>query len=139
MQEHEEIRMPEEPGRLNAHAPVEVLLRIRTSQGEERPVLIGRTSTPYLRPNGAIVVVRPPFDANRMPPLKRADNLRANFRRSQNEIFEAMGTVSWVRPKAFLPSGLAVSFIGITFDGDPDDRALELAAFLSRESLMPPG
>ncbi len=138
MAEADEIRMPDEPGRLMAHSPVDVLLTLRTTQGEERPLLAGRCMTPHLRPNGAIVVVRPQLPANRLPPVKRSDAVHVRLRRSQQEALDADGTVSWVRAKAFLPSGLAVSLIGVTFDGDPDERALEVAAFLARQSITPP-
>ena len=61
------------------------------------------------------------------------------LKRSQAEILEADGTVSWVRPKAFLPSGLAVSLVGVTFDWDAEERVLEVAAFLARQSVPPSG
>jgi hypothetical protein len=137
MAEAEEIRMPEEPGRLMAHASVDVMLTLRTAQGEARPLLAGRTTTHYIRPNGVIIVVRPQIAAGRLPPVKRPDAVHVRLKRSQNELLEADGVVSWVRAKAFLPSGLAVSFIGVTFEGDPDERALELAAFLARPSAPP--
>jgi hypothetical protein len=132
----EEIRMPDEPGRLIQHGPVDVLLSLRSVHGEQRPVLAGRCTTPHLRPNGAILVVRPQLTT--MPPVKRADTVHAKFRRSQSELLDVDATVSWVRPKAFLPSGLAVSLIGITFDWDPAERVLQVAAFLSRQSIVPP-
>ena len=137
MAETEEIRMPDEPARLIQHAPVDVLLTLRTGQGEERPVLTGRSTTPHVRPNGVIIVVRPPLDANRMPPVKRTDSVRVRLRRSQAETLDAEGKVSWVRPKAFLPSGLAVSLVGVTFDWDAAEHVLEVAAFLARQSLVP--
>jgi hypothetical protein len=138
MAEPEEIRMPDEPSRLIQHGSVDVLVTLRSGQGEERPVLAGRCTTPHLRPNGVIVVVRPQLDANRMPPVKRSDSVRVRLKRSLDEVLEADGTVSWVRPKAFLPSGLAVSLVGVTFDWDAEERALEIAAFLARQSLLPP-
>jgi hypothetical protein len=138
MAESEEIRMPDEPGRLIQHSPVDSLLTLRTGQGEERAVLAGRCTTQHLRPNGAILVVRPPFAAGAPPPLKRTDSVRVKFRRPHEEPIEADGVVSWVRPKAFLPSGLSVSLIGITFDWDAEEMALEIAAFLARQSLAPP-
>lgn len=138
MAEAEEIRMPDEPGRLLQHAPIDVLLTLRTGQGEERPVLAGRCTTPHVRPNGVIIVVKPQLTANVSPPVKRSDHVRVKLRRSQDEAIEGEGTVSWVRPKAFLPSGLAVSLIGVTFDWDPEEMALEVAAFLSRKSAAPP-
>jgi hypothetical protein len=73
-----------------------------------------------------------------MPPVKRSDSVRVRLKRSLDEVLEADGTVSWVRPKAFLPSGLAVSLVGVTFDWDAEERALEIAAFLARQSLLPP-
>jgi hypothetical protein len=135
--EPEEIRIPDEPARLLQHAPVDVLITLRAAQGEERTVLAGRCTTPHLRPNGTIVVVRPQLDAGRMPPLKRADTVRVRLKRSGNEVLEADGVVSWVRPKAFLPSGQAVSLVGVTFSWDADERVLEVAAFLARPSLPP--
>jgi hypothetical protein len=163
--EAEEIRMPDEPGRLMAHSSVDVTLTLRTSharearasgassggtaprgargaatphkQNEEKPLLAGRCTTHYVRPNGVIIEVRPQLVAGRPAPVKRPDLVHVRLRRSQNETLEADGVVSWVRPKAFLPSGQAVSFIGVTFDGDPDERALELAAFLARPSAPP--
>ena len=135
--EVEEIRMPDEPGRLTAHSSVDVTLTLRTSHGEEKPLLAGRLTTQYIRPNGVIIVVRPQLVAGRPTPVKRPDLVHVRLRRSQNETLEADGVVSWVRPKAFLPSGQAVSFIGVTFEGDPDERALELAAFLARVSAPP--
>ena len=135
--EAEEIRMPDEPGRLMAHSSVDVTLTLRTSHGEEKPLLAGRCTTHYVRPNGVIIEVRPQLVAGRPAPVKRPDLVHVRLRRSQNETLEADGVVSWVRPKAFLPSGQAVSFIGVTFDGDPDERALELAAFLARASAPP--
>jgi hypothetical protein len=131
----EEIRMPDEPARLIQHGPVDVLLSLRSAHGERRPVLAGRSTTQHLRPNGAILVIRPQLTT--MPPVKRGDSVHAKFRRSQSEMLDADATVSWVRPKAFLPSGLAVSLIGVTFDWDPMERELEVAAFLSRQSLVP--
>ena len=65
------------------------------------------------------------------------DAVRVRLKRSQNEAMEVDGVVSWVRPKAFLPSGLAVSLVGVTFDGDPDERVLEVTTFLSRQSVTP--
>jgi hypothetical protein len=138
MPESEEIRMPDEPARLIQHSSVDVLVTLRSGQGEERSVLAGRCTSPHVRPNGVIIVVRPQLDAGRMPPVKRADKVRVRLKRSQAEILEGEGTVSWVRPKAFLPSGLAVSLVGVTFDWDAEERALEIAAFLARESLVPP-
>jgi hypothetical protein len=138
MTEVDEIRMPEEPGRLMAHSAVDVLMMLRGSQRDDRPLLAGRCTTHYLRPNGVIVVVRPQLVANRSAPVKRADSVHVKLKRSQNETMEVDGVVSWVRPKAFLPSGLAVSLVGITFDGDPDERVFEITVFLSRQSLTPP-
>ena len=138
MVEVDEIRMPEDPGRLIAHTAVDVLMTLRTGQGEERPLLAGRCTTHHLRPNGVIVVVRPQLVANRPQPLKRSDTVHVRLKRSQNETMEVDGVVSWVRAKAFLPSGLAVSLIGVTFDGDPDERVFEVTAFLSRQSAAPP-
>jgi hypothetical protein len=138
MPDAEEIRLPDDPSRLIQHTPIDVLITVVTGQGEQRPVLGGRCSTPHLRPNGAIVVVKPQLPPNQMPPVKRSDAVHVRFRRSQNETLEVDGTVSWVRQKAFLPSGLAVSFVGITFGWDAEDRALEVAAFLARQSLLPP-
>ena len=138
MAEVDEIRMPEEPGRLMAHSAVDVLMTLRTGQGEERPLLAGRCTTHHLRPNGVIVVVRPQLVANRSQPVKRSDAVHVRLKRSQDEKLEADGVVSWVRAKAFLPSGLAVSLIGITFDGDSDERVFEVTAFLSRKSATPP-
>ena len=138
MADVDEIWMPEEPGRLMAHSAVDVQMMLRTPQGEERPLLAGRCTTHHLRPNGVIVVVRPQLVANKLPPVKRADAVHVRLRRSQNETMEVDGVVSWVRPKAFLPSGLAVSLVGITFDGDPDERVFEVTAFLSRQSVTPP-
>ena|SRR5689334_3228044 len=135
--EGEEIRMPDEPGRLTAHSSVDVTLTLRTSHGEEKPLLAGRCTSQYIRPNGVIIAVRPQLVAGRPTPVKRSDLVHVRLRRSQNETLEADGVVSWVRPKAFLPSGQAVSFIGVTFEGDPDERALELAAFLARVSAPP--
>jgi hypothetical protein len=132
----EEIRMPDEPARFVQHQPVDVLMTLSTSVGEEKTVLAGRCTTPHLRPNGAIVVVRPPLDATRSPPLKRADPVRARFRKS-GETLEARGSVSWVRPKAFLPSGLSVSLVGVTFDGDSEAMELEVAAFLGTADVPP--
>jgi hypothetical protein len=136
MREPEEIRMPDEPARLVQHNPIDVLITLCVSATEERSVLVGRSTTPHLRPNGAIVVVRPQLEAGRMPPLRRGDTVRAKFRRG-GATLDADGTVSWIRPKAFLPSGLAVSLIGITFSWDAEAMALELAAFLARPSLPP--
>jgi hypothetical protein len=136
MSEPEEIRMPDDPARLVQHDFVEVWMSLLTSQGEQRSLLAGRCTTPHLRPNGAIVVVRPPFEAGR-PPVRRGDGVTARFKRSLGELFDASGKVSWIRPKAFLPSGLAVSLVGITFDWEADDHGLELAAFLSRKSASP--
>lgn len=137
MAESEEIRMPDEPARLIQHSSVDVLVTLRTGQGEERPLLAGRCTTPHLRPNGVIIVVRPQLDANRMPPVKRSDTVRVRLKRTLDEVLEANGTVSWVRPKAFLPSGLAVSLVGVTFDWDAEEHGLEVAAFLARQSLPP--
>jgi hypothetical protein len=137
MAESEEIRMPDEPARLIQHGSVDVLVTLRTGQGEERPLLTGRCTTPHLRPNGVIIVVRPQLDANRMPPVKRSDSVRVRLKRTLDEVLEANGTVSWVRPKAFLPSGLAVSLLGVTFDWDAEEHGLEVAAFLARQSLPP--
>src|SRR5215471_13727183 len=113
MAEAEEIRMPEDPGRLIAHSAVDVLMTLRPGQGEQRPLLAGRCTTHHLRPNGVIVVVRPQLVANRPTPVKRTDPVHVRLKRSQDETMEVDGVVSWVRPKAFLPSGLAVSLVGI--------------------------
>lgn len=134
--DREEIRMPDDPARLNQHSPVDVFVTLRTGRGEDKAVLAGRCSTQHLRPNGVIVVVKPQLPANHVP-LRRSDTVHARFKRSEGETLEANGTVSWVRPKAFLPSGMAVSLFGITFDWDPEENALTLAAFLSRPSLAP--
>jgi len=135
--EADEIHMPLDPGQLVAHSAVDVHIMLRAGQGEQRPVLAGRCTTHHLRPNGIIVVVRPQLVANRPPPVKRSDAVHVRLKRSQNETMELDGVVSWVRPKAFLPSGLAVSLIGITFEGDPDERVLEVTTFLSRHSVTP--
>lgn len=137
MAEGDEIRMPAEPGHLVAHSAVDVQMTLRAGQSEQRPLLAGRCTTHHLRPNGVIVVVRPQLVANRPPPVKRGDAVHVRLKRSQDETMEVDGVVSWVRPKAFLPSGLAVSLVGVTFDGDPDDRVLEVTTFLSRQSLTP--
>jgi len=137
MAEREEIRMPDEPAKLLQNAPIDVLLVLRSGQGEERPVLGGRCSTPHLRPNGAIIVVKPQLATGQPVPVRRADSVVVRLRRSQNELLEAPGIVSWVRPKAFLPSGLAVSLLGVTFDWDPEEMVLEVAAFLARQSMPP--
>jgi hypothetical protein len=138
MAEPEEIRMPDEPARLIQHSPIDVIVTLRTGQREERPVLAGRCTTPHLRPTGVIIVVRPQLDANRLPPVRRSDSVRVRLKRSLDELLEADGTVSWVRPKAFLPSGLAVSLVGVTFDWDAEEHVLEVAAFLARQSFAPP-
>lgn len=138
MAESDEIRMPDDPARLLQHGAVDVLVTLRSGQAEERSVLAGRCTSPHVRPNGVIIVVRPQLDPGRMPPVKRSDKVRVRLKRSQAEILEADGTVSWVRPKAFLPSGLAVSLVGVTFDWDAEERVLEVAAFLARQSLLPP-
>ena len=130
--------MPDEPGRLMAHSSVDVVLMHRTPHGEARPLLAGRCTTHHLRPNGVIVFVRPQLTAGKLPPVKRADQVHVRLKRSMNELLEVDGVVSWVRAKAFLPSGLAVSLIGVTFDGDAEARAPEVAAFLSRQSVVPP-
>jgi len=135
--EPEEIRMPDDPARLLQHAPVDVLITLRAAQGEERTVLAGRCTTPHLRPNGAIVVVRPQLDVGRAPPLKRADVVHVRLKRSGDEVLDGDGVVSWVRPKAFLPSGQAVSLVGVTFSWDAEEKVFEVAAFLSRPSLPP--
>jgi hypothetical protein len=114
-----------------------VQMTLRSGQGEQRPLLAGRCTTHHLRPNGVIVVVRPQLVANRPAPVKRSDEVHVRLKRSQGETMEVDGVVSWVRPKAFLPSGLAVSLVGITFDGDPDERVLEITTFLSRHSVTP--
>src|ERR1041384_8602075 len=90
--EPEEIHMPEDPARLVQHGPVDVLVSLRTSHGEERVVLGGRTTTQHLRPNGAIVVVRPQFTAGHASPLKRAAIVKLVFRRS-GETIDALGAV----------------------------------------------
>ena len=138
MTEVDEIRMPAEPAHLVAHTAVDVQVTARMAHGDQRPLLAGRCTTHHLRPNGVIVVVRPQLVANRPAPVKRADPVHVRLKRSQDETLEADGVVSWVRPRAFLPSGLAVSLIGITFDGDPDERVLEVTTFLSRQSVSPP-
>lgn len=135
--EIDEIRMPPEPGHLVAHSAVDVQMTLKSGHGEQRPLLAGRCTTHHLRPNGVIVVVRPQLVANRPAPVKRADAVHVRLKRSQGETMEVGGVVSWVRPKAFLPSGLAVSLVGVTFDGDPDERVLEITAFLSRHSVTP--
>lgn len=137
MTEVDEIRMPPEPGHLVAHSAVDVQMTLRSGQGEQRPLLSGRCTTHHLRPNGVIVVVRPQLVANRPAPVKRTDAVHVRLKRSQGETMEVDGVVSWVRPKAFLPSGLAVSLVGVTFDGDPDERVLEVTTFLSRHSVTP--
>ncbi|HEX4334422.1 MAG TPA: hypothetical protein VH062_00835 [Polyangiaceae bacterium] len=138
MTDANEIRMPEEPSRLVAHSAVEVLMTLQRSQGDSRPLLTGRCTTHHLRPNGVIVVVRPQLVAKGPTPVKRADAVHVRLKRSQNETMDVDGVVSWLRARAFLPSGLAVSLIGITFDGDPDERVFEVTEFLSRQSLTPP-
>ena len=74
MAESEEIRMPDEPARLIQHSSVDVLVTLRSGQGEERSVLAGRCTSPHVRPNGVIIVVRPQLDSARMPPVKLAPN-----------------------------------------------------------------
>jgi hypothetical protein len=116
---------------------VDLMVTLRTAQGEARPVLGGRCTTPHLRPNGVIVVVKPQIQAGQSMIVKRSDTVTVTLRRSQAERLEAPGVVSWVRPRAFLPSGLAVSLFGVTFDWDPEEMVLEVAAFLARPSLPP--
>jgi hypothetical protein len=64
--------------------------------------------------------------------LKRGDTVRLRLKRTAQSVpLETTATVTWVRPRAFLPSGLAVSLVGFTFEWDPDEMALEVAAFLA--------
>ena len=137
MSDEAEIRFPDDPARLLQHAPIDVLLTLRSAQGEEKPVLAGRCTTPHLRPNGVILVIRPQFAAGGPIPVKRGDAVRVRVRRSASEMLDGLGVVSWVRQKAFMPNGLAVSFVGVTFDWDPEEMALEVAAFLARLTVPP--
>lgn len=126
-----EISFPEDPAQLMQHESVEVVLSLNTRQGDHRSLLGGRCTTHHLRPNGAIVVVKPQFAGSYPCPLKRSDSVRVRFKRGTQPPLEIDGSVSWVRPKAYLPSGLAVSLIGVTFSWNADEMALEVAAFLA--------
>ena len=119
--------MPEEPGALNRHEAVSVTLTLVTPQGE-KPALVGRTVTQHLRPNGTIVQVRPLLQ--RPFAVKRGDAVTVRLSRGLKEPLHTNGEVSWVRERAFMPSGLAVSLVGVTFAWDADEMALEVAAFL---------
>ena len=122
------IQFPDSPADLAQHEPVNVAMFLVSGKAE-RPVLAGRSLTTYLRPNGAIVQIRPQI--KRPWPIKMNDELRVRFSKgAQSEPLFANAQVSWVRERAFMPSGLAVTFVGITFDWDPDEMALEVAAFL---------
>ena len=116
----EEIKFPEHAGDLVQHAPVHVAVGLVTPQGD-RPILSGRSTTTHLRPEGAILQVRPPMQ--RPWPVRRGDRVVLRISKSATEPpLEASGCVSWVRDRAFMPSGLAVSLVGITFDSEPEPK-----------------
>lgn len=124
----EPIEMPKSAAELVQHEPVTVAVFVVTAHGD-KPVLAGRTSTTHLRPRGTILQVRPQL--KRPWPVRRNDPVRLRCtRRPDQPPLEPKGQVSWVRDRAFMPSGLAVSLIGITFDWNEDELALEVAAFL---------
>jgi hypothetical protein len=113
----EEIKFPERSGDLVQHAPVAVAVGLVTLQGD-RPVLAGRSTSTYLRREGAILQVRPPMQ--RPWPLRRGDRVVLRISKSATEPpLKATGCISWVRDRAFMPNGLAVSLVGITFDSEP--------------------
>lgn len=134
MTESEEIRMPDDPSRLVQHGPIAVRLTLLTRKGERRPVLGGRCTTHHLRPNGAIVEIRPQIAPPSPLPLKRRDTVEVELKLMNQPPLRSGAEVSWVRPKAFLPNGLAVSLVGLTFDWNPGDMALEVAAFVTNAS-----
>ncbi len=122
------IEFPENASDLVQHEPINVALFLVTAKAE-RPVLAGRTTTTHLRPNGAILQVRPQFQ--RPWPVKMADPVKVRFMKgATGEPLYATGHVEWVRERAFLPSGLGVTLVGVTFEWDVDEMALEVAAFL---------
>lgn len=117
----EEIRFPEHAGDLVQHAPVHVAVGLVTPQGD-RPVLAGRLTSTHLRREGAILQVRPPM--KRPWPLRRGDHVVLRISKSPSQPrLEATAHVSWVRERAFMPSGVAVSLVGITFDSEPKPRS----------------
>ena len=123
------IRFPEQSADLIQHQPVHVALALVTPKGD-RPVLAGRSSTTHLKPEGAILQIRPQLQ--RPWPVRRGDQVTLRMSSSaQQPPLEVSGQISWVRDRAFLPSGLAVSLVGVTFGWDPDEMALEVAAFLA--------
>ena len=125
----DQIQFPERPADLIQHRPVHVAVALLTPKGE-RPVLAGRSSTTHLRPEGAILQIRPQFQ--RPWPVRRGDQVILRLSNSpQQPPLEVSGQVSWVRDRAFLPSGVAVSLVGVTFGWDADQMALEVAAFLA--------
>ncbi len=127
LQNHSEIEFPD-PSKLVAHKPITVAVFLITPQGD-RPVMAGRSTSTHIRPNGAILQVRPQI--TRPWPVKRNDEVKLRMSRGTDQPpLVGSGKVSWVRDRAFMPSGLAVSMVGVTFDWDPTEMALEVAAFL---------
>ena len=125
----QQIKFPERSGDLIQHQPVHVAVALVTPRGE-RPVLCGRSTTTHLKPEGTILQIRPQLQ--RPWPVRRGDQVTLRMSHSaQQPPLEVTGQVSWVRDRAFLPSGLAVSLVGVTFGWDTDEMALEVAAFLA--------
>lgn len=125
-----EIEFPAESGRLVLHEPLHVAAALVTPQGE-RPVLAGRLSSSHVRPIGTILNVRPPMQ--RPWPVKRGDRLVLRMTPSAGKApLETSGVVSWVRERAYLPSGVGVSFVGVTFEAGADLLGGEVARLLER-------
>jgi hypothetical protein len=123
-----EIEFPSEPGALVLHELLHVAASLVTPQGE-RPLLAGRLATSHVRPTGVILHVRPPLQ--RPWPVKRGDRLLLRMSRAADRApLDTSGFVSWVRERAYLPSGVGVSFIGVTFDEGTAALESEIARLL---------
>lgn len=123
------LPIPSRADELVEHEALHVAMSLVTSKGDMLK-LAGRTVTTRLRPEGMIVQARPPF--TRPWPLRRGDPVNVRLSRSPGRPpLEASGSVAWVRERAYLPSGLAVSLIGVIFDWDPEAVALDVAAFIA--------
>lgn len=111
------------------HEPVTVALTV-VKDGKSNLVLAGRTHSSHIRPAGAVIHTRPPI--RRPWPARRGDEVSLRMtRRAEAPPLIAPGEVAWVRERAFMPNGMAVSFIGVAFSWNPEEMALEVAAFLA--------
>lgn len=131
------VEFPADVKDLRRHAQLYTAIRLVSAvqkPATETEVLAGRCHTRHLLPTGTIVEVKPPMTSPFA--LKRNDVVKLRIVREIDDVMHVPGTVSWVRPKVFLPDGVAVSCVGVDFDVLAADVVRALERFIER--LEPP-